>query len=61
MRALPNADLESPRFENGKPLVIAGVAQRYSGTNAGIPGQWQRFMPQTCVLDLRRMAAAVWS
>ena len=41
----PSAHLEAPRFENGKPLVIAGLAERYSGTNAGIPAQWQRFIP----------------
>jgi AraC family transcriptional regulator len=38
-------NLESPRFVIGKPLVIAGIAARYSRTTAGIPAQWQRFMP----------------
>jgi AraC family transcriptional regulator len=34
------------RFENGKVLLIAGIVQRYScETSAGIPSQWQRFMP----------------
>jgi AraC family transcriptional regulator len=37
--------LEQPRFEDGKPLVIAGLAQRHSGTNAAIPQQWERFVP----------------
>jgi len=40
-----NADLESPRFETGKSLVIAGVAERHRGTNARIPLQWERFAP----------------
>src|SRR3954453_17812223 len=36
--------LAPPRFEIGKPLLIAGVGERYScETSAGIPGQWQRF------------------
>ena len=38
--------LEPPRFENGKPLLIAGLGERYvCETSAGIPAQWQRFVP----------------
>jgi AraC family transcriptional regulator len=41
------ASLEPPRFETSKPLLIAGLGERYtwetSGT--GIPAQWQRFGP----------------
>ena len=38
--------LEPPRFENGKPLLIAGLSERYScETSAAIPAQWQRFLP----------------
>jgi AraC family transcriptional regulator len=34
------------RFEHGKVLLIAGIAQRYTcETSAGIPSQWERFMP----------------
>jgi AraC family transcriptional regulator len=34
------------RFENGKVLLIAGIVERYTcETSAGIPSQWQRFMP----------------
>ena len=34
------------RFETGKVLLIAGIAQRYTcETSAGIPSQWQRFVP----------------
>jgi AraC family transcriptional regulator len=39
-------DLEPPRFENGKALLIAGLGERYTfETNQGIPLQWQRFVP----------------
>ncbi|MGA2290224.1 AraC family transcriptional regulator [Bradyrhizobium sp.] len=37
-------NLQKPRFETCKPLLIAGLGERYSHENgAGIPGQWQRF------------------
>jgi AraC family transcriptional regulator len=37
-------NLQPPRFEISRPLLIAGVAERYNHENcAGIPGQWQRF------------------
>ena len=37
-------NLASPRFEISKPLLIAGIGERYNHENgAGIPGQWQRF------------------
>jgi AraC family transcriptional regulator len=40
------AQLAPPRFETGKPLLIAGLSQRYTWeTSAHIPAQWQRFMP----------------
>jgi AraC family transcriptional regulator len=40
------ANLEQPRFENGKTLLIAGLSERYnSETSSGIPAQWQRFIP----------------
>ena len=40
------ANLEPPRFENGKPLLIVGLGERYScETSKGIPAQWQRFEP----------------
>jgi AraC family transcriptional regulator len=35
------------RFERGDVLLIAGIGQRYTcETSAGIPTQWQRFLPQ---------------
>jgi AraC family transcriptional regulator len=37
-------NLQAPRFTTGKPLLVAGISERYSSDNgAGIPGQWQRF------------------
>src|ERR1700726_2952752 len=37
-------NLQPPRFETGKPLLVAGIGERYNHENgAGIPGQWQRF------------------
>jgi len=36
--------LQPPRFETSKPLLIAGLGERYNGeSGAAIPGQWQRF------------------
>src|SRR5262249_41803824 len=38
--------LAAPRIEEGKTLLIAGPGERYtSQTSAGIPAQWQRFLP----------------
>ncbi|HZF29323.1 MAG TPA: AraC family transcriptional regulator [Gammaproteobacteria bacterium] len=38
--------LEPPRIVDGKPLLIAGLDDRYtSESSAGIPGQWQRLTP----------------
>lgn len=37
-------NLPPPRFTTAKPLLIAGLGERYSCESAaGIPGQWQRF------------------
>ena len=39
-------NLKPARFENGKPLLIAGLAERYTWeTSKAIPAQWQRFVP----------------
>ena len=44
-------NLQVPRFEISKPLLVAGLGGRYSSENgAGIPGQWQRF--HQCVADI---------
>jgi len=37
-------NLQAPRFEISKPLLVAGIGERYNHENgAGIPLQWQRF------------------
>jgi AraC family transcriptional regulator len=37
-------NLAPPRSETSKPLLVAGVGERYNHENvAGIPNQWQRF------------------
>jgi AraC family transcriptional regulator len=37
-------NLQAPRFATSKPLLVAGISDRYNHENgAGIPGQWQRF------------------
>src|ERR1700729_551899 len=37
-------NLRAPRFQTGKPLLIAGLGERITWENgAGIPGQWHRF------------------
>jgi AraC family transcriptional regulator len=38
--------IEPPRFLEGKPLLIAGIGARCTEESvAGIPAQWQRFVP----------------
>jgi AraC family transcriptional regulator len=37
-------NLQTPRFETGQPLLVAGLGERYTWeSGAAIPGQWQRF------------------
>jgi AraC family transcriptional regulator len=37
-------NLPPPRFETGKPLLIAGLGERYDCEgSAAVPGQWRRF------------------
>ena len=38
-------NLQAPRFETGRPLLVAGLGERYTWESGGpaIPGQWQRF------------------
>jgi AraC family transcriptional regulator len=47
MKDISDTALTPPRFENGKLLLIAGIAEHYSceTSGPGIPGQWQRFVP----------------
>jgi AraC family transcriptional regulator len=40
------------RFEHAKPLLVAGLGERYScESSAGIPAQWQRFAPHIGHID----------
>jgi AraC family transcriptional regulator len=44
--ATPGTELEPPRFENYRPILFAGLAERYDcQSSGGIPDQWQRFGP----------------
>ena len=45
MDSTPTDNLQSPRFETSKPLLVAGLGERYTWESGGpaIPGQWQRF------------------
>jgi AraC family transcriptional regulator len=37
-------NLQAPRFQTSKPLLVAGIGERYScESSAAIPGQWHRF------------------
>ena len=46
MDETPNTNLAPPRFVDGKLLLIAGIGERYDcDSSAGIPAQWQRFLP----------------
>jgi AraC family transcriptional regulator len=38
-------NLRAPRFETGKPFLVAGIGERYTWESGGpaIPGQWHRF------------------
>jgi len=39
-------NLQAPRFETGKAMLIAGIGERYNHGNGGtaaIPSQWQRY------------------
>lgn len=46
MGKTPDITLEPPRYENARAYLIAGLTARYSRqSKAGIPAQWQRFLP----------------
>jgi AraC family transcriptional regulator len=45
-KTLSEGLLEAPRFENGKPMMLAGLRDHYTTATMGeIPGLWQRFAP----------------
>src|SRR6202035_2178214 len=38
--------LAPPRFENGRPLLMAGLSERYTcDSSKAVPSLWQRFVP----------------
>ena len=46
MKRTSGTQLEAPRFENGKALLLAGLRKIYPpGEMNGIPAQWQSFAP----------------
>jgi AraC family transcriptional regulator len=46
MDQTPLETLRPPRFVNGKAMLLTGIAERYTcDSSAGIPAQWQRFLP----------------
>jgi AraC family transcriptional regulator len=47
LKKSPAVEPEPPRFENGKPLWIAGFRQHFtSETMKDMPSLWQRFAPR---------------
>ncbi len=42
-----------PRIVQSDALLIFGLSERHQGSNAGIPGQWDRFVPQLPSIDHR--------
>ncbi|HEY4783489.1 MAG TPA: hypothetical protein VIH54_16855, partial [Chthoniobacterales bacterium] len=38
-------ELKTPRFEDGKLLLIAGLRERLTDDTENIPALWQRFVP----------------
>lgn len=46
MQPAINLQLAPPRFENGRPILVAGFRQQYTAeTSWNMPAQWQRFVP----------------
>jgi AraC family transcriptional regulator len=46
MKQTSEVQLEAPRFENGKAMLIAGFREHFtSQTMNNLPGLWQRFAP----------------
>ena len=61
MNSPPAAPLQPPRFEEGAPLLLAGLARRHA-SDAGprdIPGQWDRFAQEPHV-DTGRVGDAYY-
>ena len=45
MHETKSVALPTPRVVSSDALLIFGLGQRYHGTNAGIPSQWEKFLP----------------
>ncbi len=45
MNLVSTHPLAPPRFVSSPSLLIFGLNQRYQHSNAGIPSQWDRFLP----------------
>lgn len=42
----PTTTLKPPRFETGRPMLIAGLGERYTvESSKAVPSLWQRFVP----------------
>jgi AraC family transcriptional regulator len=55
MNAVPVSELAPPRFETLNRRVFAGLVERYNcESSAGIPNQWQRFVPHLGTIPRRR-------
>jgi AraC family transcriptional regulator len=47
-------NLAPDRFEDGRPLLIAGLGERYTWESSkAIPAHWQRFMPHLAAMPRR--------
>lgn len=56
----PIADLAPVRFEHGKPLLIAGLGERYTWESSkAIPAHWQRLVPYLTTMP-RRLDSATF-
>jgi len=49
----PSSPLEKPCIVRSAALRLVGLAERYVGSNAGIPAQWGRFEAQLAALTAR--------
>jgi AraC family transcriptional regulator len=49
----PSSPLEKPRIVRSPALRLVGLAERYQGSNAGIPAQWGRFEPHLAAIPAR--------
>ena len=51
MNTTPTPTIAPARIVRSDALLIFGLGQRYHRTNAGIPSQWDRFMPYIGHID----------